>query len=230
MPHPRHAATAQSYHRCMKAALAAVLIVGGAIACASAHAQVFKCTAADGAVSFQDHACARGQRQQTIDVASRPPPGYVPPPVATVMASPAPTPPPVAAAPAPSAPLPPMYACVGAVNGKHYLTRSPPPPYLAPLGVMGYPPQSLSQAYGAPGGAGMSAPEGAPRPRIGGPPIATGMTEVEDFCLPATQAQVCRFVQKQYDENQHELNLAMPHEQPPLERRKHELAAQLTNC
>lgn len=123
-----------------------------------------------------------------------------------------------------------MYACVGAINGKQYLTRSPPPPYLAPLGVMGYPPQGLSQAYGAPGGAGMSAPEGAPKPRVGGPRIATGMTEVQDFCLPATHAQVCQFVQKEYDANHRKLRMAMPHEQPPYQQREQQLSAQLESC
>lgn len=122
-----------------------------------------------------------------------------------------------------------MYACVGAVNGKHYLTRSPPPPYLAPLGVMGYPPQSLSRAYGTRGGAGMSAPE-LSKPRIGGPRIATGMTEVQDYCLPATHAEVCRFVQGEYDDNAHKLRQAMRNEQPPYEQREKKLQDQLRNC
>lgn len=213
----------------MKFALVVMVIAAGTLGFCGARAQVFKCTAANGAVSFQDHACARGQRQTMIDVPSRAPPGYVPPPAATTSSPSA-----AASAPAPAyvpppSPLPVMYLCVGAVNGKHYLTRSPPPPYLAPLGVMGYPPQSLSQAYGSPGGAGMSAPE-LSRPRVGGPRIATGMTEVQDFCLPATQAQVCSYVQREYDENHRKLRMAMPHEQPPLERREQALTDQLRNC
>ena len=196
-----------------------------------ADAQVYRCTAASGSVSFQDHACAHGQRQKVIDVPSRAPPGYVPPPAASVASTAADTGtlPTTAYVPPPPVPLPVMYVCVGAVNGKQYLTRSPPPPYLAPLGVMGYPPQSLSQAYGAPGGAGMSAPE-LSRPRIGGSPAATGMTEVQDYCLPATQAQVCSYVQKEYDENHRKLRMAMPHEQPPLEQREQQLQDQLRNC
>ncbi len=122
-----------------------------------------------------------------------------------------------------------MYLCVGAVNGKHYLTHSPPPPYLAPLGVMGYPPQSLSRAYRTPATTGMSTPEFS-KPPIGGPRIAAGMTEVQDFCLPATRAQVCGYVQSEYDENHRKLRMAMPHEQPPLERREQELTDQLRNC
>lgn len=195
-----------------------------------AHAQVFECTAANGAVSYQDHACARGQKQKVLNLPSHAPPGYVPPAPAT---SPPPPdssglPPPQAYVP--PAPLPVMYACVGAVNGKHYLTRHPPPPYLAPLGVMGYPPQSLSQAYGAPGGAGASAPEIAPKPRIGGPSIAAGMIEVRDFCMPAPEAEVCAYVQREYDENDQKLRMAMPHEQPPYAKREQQLQDQLRNC
>lgn len=195
----------------------------------AAHAQVYRCVAGNGSVAYQDRPCAQGQRQKVMDVPSHAPPGYVPPPVATT------GPPPIASTlPAPvyvppSAPLPAMYACVGAVNGKHYLTRSPPPPYLAPLGVMGYPPQSLSQAYGSPGGAGMSAPE-LSRPRIGGPRIATGMTEVQDYCLPATHAEVCSFVQRESEDNAHKLHMAMRHEQPPLERKAKRLQDELRNC
>jgi hypothetical protein len=196
-----------------------------------AHAQVYQCTAANGDVSFQDRACERGQKQKLIDVPSHAPSGYVPPAPAS-SPWPASTPPPLPA-PAhvpPPPPLPAMYACVGAVNGRRYLTRHPPPPYLAPLGVMGYPPQTLSQAYGAPGGAGMSAPEGASKPRVGGPPIATGMAEVQDACAPASHAEVCGFVQREYDENHRELRMAMPHEQPPFERRERQLLDQLRNC
>lgn len=215
----------------MKSTLVAFVVMLGIVWCANARAQVYQCVAASGSVSYQDHACARGQKQTIIDVPSRAPPGYVPPAPTTVVAPEATAtelPPQDDVPPAPS-PLPTMYACVGAVNGKPYLTHSPPPPYLAPLGVMGYPPQSLSQAYGAPGGAGMSAPE-LSRPHVGGPRIATGMTEVQDYCLPATQDQVCSYVQREYDENHRKLRMAMPHEQPPLEQREQALQDQLRNC
>lgn len=208
-----------------------VVILGLALWCEGVRAQVYQCTTASGSVSYQDRACAAGQKQKIIDVPSHAPPGYVPPAPATAAAPevvPAASPPPAYVPPAPS-PLPVMYECVGAVNGKQYLTSSPPPPYLAPLGVMGYPPQSLSRAYGAPGGAGMSAPEFS-KPRVGGPRIAAGMTEVQDYCLPATQAQVCAYVQREYDANDRKLRMAMPHEQPPLEQREQALEDQLRNC
>jgi hypothetical protein len=215
----------------MKAAFAAGIFVCS-IGCAPAHAQVYQCTDANGGVSYQDRACASGQQQKVIDVPSHAPPGYLPPPAVTTampeaMGDPLPSPAPAPAPPPP--PLPGMYTCVGAVNGKQYLTRSPPPPYLAPLGVMGYPPLSLARAYGARGGAGVSAPE-LSKPRIGGPRIATGMAEVQDFCLPATHAQVCDYVQKEYDENHRALLRAMRSEQRPLRQREQQLQQQLQNC
>lgn len=211
----------------MKGALAAALAVACLVWGAPAWAQVYRCTAADGSVSFQDRACARGQKQKRIEVPLHAPPQGDLPPAPASPPQQAPLPASTYVAPPP---LPAMYACVGAVNGKHYLARQPPPAYLAPLGVMGYPPQSLAQAYGAPGGAGMSAPEGAPLPRAGGPPIATGMTEVQDACAPASRAQVCGYVQKEYDENHRDLRRAMPHEQPSLRAREQQLSAQLRNC
>jgi len=197
----------------------------------AAHAQVYRCTARSGRVAYQDHPCAPGLQQKMMNVPGRPPPGYVPPPppVASIAPPAARAPPVEPQAYLPPPPLPVLYACVGAVNGKQYLTRSPPPPYLAPLGVMGYPPQSLSQAYGSRGGAGVSAPE-LSRPRVGGSPAATGMTEVQDYCVPATHAQVCGFVQRQYDDNDRKLRMAMPHERPPYEQRERELQGQLRNC
>lgn len=210
----------------MKAAFATVVVALALAWCGVAHAQVYKCTAAGSATTFQDHACARGRHQEIIDVPAHAAAGYLPPAVATAAPPPnADTPSIVAVPPTPPEPLPVLYACVGAVNGKLYLARSPPPPYLAPLGVMGYPPQS----YGPSGGAGLSAPE-LSRPRVGGSPAATGMTEVQDACLPATRAEACRFVRKQRDQNQHRLNLAMPHERPPLERRERQLQDQWRNC
>ncbi|MGH8111161.1 MAG: DUF4124 domain-containing protein [Rhodanobacteraceae bacterium] len=218
----------------MRAVIATLLIVACIGWCACARAQVFKCTAPNGAVAFQDHACAASQRQEFIDVPSHAPPGYVPPPVATAPPPEMATPPSVAPPLPPPTPLPMMYACVGAVNGKHYLTRSPPAPYLAPLGMLGYPPLSLVQAYGSPGGAKVPVGRGPQGPSGNAPPatgiVGSGMMEVQDYCLPATRAEVCRFVQKEHDENQHKLNLAVPREQSPLEQRAQQLSAQLRNC
>lgn len=212
----------------MKGVWTVLLVTVGVCGGGSAYAQVYRCTAADGAVSFQDRVCATGQRQSLVDVPSHGPPGYVPPPVATAAppASAAALPPPYV----PPAALPVMYACVGAVNGKHYLTSAPPGPYLAPLGVMGYPPMSLSEAYGGLGAHHESPPALAPKVRTVGPSLAAGMTEVEDRCQPASRAEVCGVIAKQYADNQRELNFAMPSAAPPLRQRAQQLEDQLRNC
>jgi hypothetical protein len=56
------------------------------------------------------------------------------------------------------------------------------------------------------------------------------MAEVQDFCLPATRAQVCDYVQKEYDENHRALLRAMRSEQRPLRQREQQLQQQLQNC
>ncbi|HEX7348740.1 MAG TPA: hypothetical protein VF264_03705 [Rhodanobacteraceae bacterium] len=212
----------------MKRVLAGLAIFIGIGWCAMASAQVYKCSTGGGAPSFQDHPCAAGQRQAIVDVPSHGPPSAAPLPAASVSPPasavlPPPYQPPVAA-------LPLMYACVGAVNGKHYLTRSPPGPYLAPLGVMGYPPLSLSEAYGAFGARHESIPALAPKVRRTGPSLGSMLTEVQDRCRPATTAEVCGVVEKEAAANQHELNLAMPHEAVPLRARQQQLEAELRNC
>lgn len=212
----------------MRRAIAILAVLACTGWCTGAHAQVYRCVAAGGAVSFQDHACARGERQSIVDVPGRGP--DAPPPAGAASAPAVAAPAAVPAFVPPPAPLPALYACIGAVNGQRYLARSPPPPYLAPLGVMGYPPLPLSQAYGAEGATRMSPQALAPKVRVGGPSIAAGMTEVEDACAPASHAEVCGYVQREYDDNDRRLRLAMRHEQPPLEQRERELADQLRNC
>jgi hypothetical protein len=97
-----------------------VVILGFALWCEGVRAQVYQCTAANGSVSYQDHACTPAQKQKIIDVPSHAPPGYVPPAPATApeVAASSASPPPVYVPPAPS-PLPAMYECVGAVNGSN---------------------------------------------------------------------------------------------------------------
>lgn len=206
-------------------AIAVVLLCGGWSA--RALPQVYKCTSAKGAVAFQERACALGQRQAIVDVEAHASPGDAPPPSVTVA-------PPVAGAsselppaPTPPAPLPVMYECIGAVNGEQYLSAFVPRPYFAPVAMLGYPPQSLSQAYGPGHGVGMPVPVIPPR---GAARVATGMTQVRDACQPATREQVCRFVRRAYDENQRKLRMAMPSEAPPLEQRDRKLSGELQNC
>jgi hypothetical protein len=195
----------------------------------AAASTVFKCTAAHGGVSYQDHPCAPGQRQETVRLDDAAP---APPPVAT---APAPAPPPAAAAPPepppPPAPLPTLYSCVRATDGKSYLSgNGNPAPYQAPLGVLGAFQQSLSQVYGPDrGAAGMSAPE-ANRGRVSSALVANNYVWVQDRCRELGPAETCEALRDAYDENERKLQRAFDSQKPPLEARERELAAQLRGC
>lgn len=194
---------------------------------AAGAAQVYKCTAASGAVAYQDRLCPTGQKQTAVQLPNVP--VIAPVPVATAPAT-ATSAPPVAAANPPPAPLPIMYACTRYDGQRHYLSDTLPAPYAVPLGALGYPGQSLSRAYGGRDRLGMSAPEEARPPKLGGPLIANAYVEVQDDCHPATYDQVCGELRRRYEANHEKLRMAFPSEQPPLQAREDELNAQLQGC
>ncbi|KRF01943.1 hypothetical protein ASG87_10590 [Frateuria sp. Soil773] len=192
---------------------------------------VFKCQGADRRVIYQDHPCARDQRQQALQLPEAPLPA--PPPTAPA-AAPA-SPPPVAqAAPppaAPGAPLPLMYRCIRATDGKTYLSRQgDPAPYLAPLGMLGVIQRPLSQVYGPTHGrAGISAPE-ANHGRVTSDLVANNYVWVQDACDKLGPEETCRALRDAYEENARKLQRAFKSDRPPLQRRDDELRAQLQQC
>lgn len=191
--------------------------------------QIYRCTATDGAPSYQDHPCKASQRQSTLSLADAPissspqprPVAIAPATAATIVAS-APASPPVV--------LPTIYACTRYDGQRRYLSDTLPAPYAVPLGALGYPGQSLDRAYSPPGGLGMSAPEQARPPRVGGPLIAGAYVEVRDRCHPASRAQVCGALRSRYDANHEQLRMAFPSDKPPLQRREDTLNAQMKGC
>ncbi|WP_430387370.1 DUF4124 domain-containing protein [Dyella sp. 20L07] len=188
----------------------------------------YQCTSAAGKVSYQDHPCAAGQHQQTLqldDSAASPPPIPAPVPSAPT----APTPP--AAQPAePDEPLPTMYTCVRATDGKPYLSENGnPQPYLAPYGILGASQLPLSQVYGAPNSAGASAPE-LNRGRITPGLIANHYVWVQDQCRELSHGETCRALRDAYDDNAAKLRRAFNSDRPPLEQREAQLLAQLRQC
>lgn len=192
---------------------------------------VFKCTAADGAVTFQDKPCPAHQRQSTLELSDAPIATPAPAPVA-------PTPPPsagTASAPVAEAlppPLPTMYACTSYDGEKKYLSDTLPRPYPVPLGALGYPGQSLDSAYGGPNRIGLSAPEESRKPgRIArGPLIANAQVMVRDHCVPAPPSQVCDELRRRFDANHEKLRMAFPSEKAPYQQREDQLNAQLKGC
>ncbi len=203
-----------------------------ALACTprvAAAVTIYKCTTPDGAVTYQDKACPARQRQSKLELSNAP---IVTPTPAPVVTARAPTPTSsVAQAPAAPPPLPMMYACTTYDGEKKYLSDTLPVPYPVPLGALGYPGQSLDQAYGGRDRLGMSAPEEARRPTIGrGPLIANAQVMVQDPCVPAPRSQVCDELRRRFDANHAKLRMAFPSEKAPFQQREDALNAQLKGC
>lgn len=188
----------------------------------------YQCIAANGRVAYQDKPCAAGQRQQTLQLDDSQPLVSPPPaPAPDTVAPQAPPPPPPVA---PEEPLPVMYACVRATDRTTYLSENGyPEPYQVPYGIVGGGGLSLSQAYGPPGGAGVSAPE-LNRGRITPGLIARNFVWVQDQCHELTHGETCHALRNAYDENETKLRRAFKSDRPPLEQREATLLAQLRHC
>ena len=205
-----------------------LLVVTGGPATAGT---VYKCSGTGGQVTYQDAPCAKTQQQQTLQLSND---SSAPLPSTSAASAPASTTPMDERTPAPpvvpSAPLIQLYQCMHAVDGKVYISSNGhPQPFLAPLGMLGALPTSLSQAYGQPGGAGISAPE-ANHGRVGAGLVASNYVWVQDQCRPLSVPEICHELRDEYEQNASKLQRAFQSDQPPLQRRDSELQAQLTNC
>jgi hypothetical protein len=208
--------------------LAAMLALSSATAAAE---DVYKCTNAQGDVAYQDRPCPANAQEAQLHLPDAPPPAPAPP----VAAEPAlESAPPQSAQPLqPRAPLPALFVCQNAEDGSIYVSENGAPLVrYVPLGTLGFPGKSLGQAYGPGAGSGISAP-GVNKIPISTAPrdaIATQLTAVQDACAPASPAQTCSYLHKQYDEVEHKLKRAFKDERAVLEPRERELNAQLDNC
>lgn len=188
----------------------------------------YQCTAANGKVVYQDKPCAVGQHQQTLQLDDSQPLVVPPAPAPEEPPADAPASPPPP--PAPVAPPPVMYACVRATDRTTYLSENGnPEPYQVPYGIMGGSGLSLAQAYGAPGGAGASAPE-LNRGRVSRGLVGNYFVWVQDQCHELTHAETCHALRDAYDENATKLRRAFKSDRPPLEEREATLLAQLRSC
>lgn len=210
-------------------ATARLLLILGALATALpvAAETAYKCTGADGRVTYQDAPCPAHARQQTIILADPGSAAPAPQAPAPAQATPPPDAPPTAAAPA--APLPALYRCQKATDGSSYVSgNGRPAPYAVPFGMLGALSQPLGSVYGT-GGAGASAPE-LNRGRVTAGLVASNYVWVRDVCRPMDVQETCEALQQQYDDNEHKLRQAFKSEQAPFARREAELEAQLANC
>lgn len=195
-------------------------------------ADVYKCIDAQGNVAFQDRPCPQDSKQTLVWLPVAPPA-----PAQSTAAAPAPPPPNTSPSPPapiarPPTPLPPLWICRNAEDRSTYFSRNGSPPVrYVPLGVLGYPGQSLAQAYG-PGGIGVSAPELRQIP-IGTSPrdaIAGGYTPLQDECMRASREQTCGWLQRQYDDVTHKLHNAFKDQRAILQPQADELESQLNGC
>jgi hypothetical protein len=201
------------------------LICGHALA-----GTAYQCTATNGKVTYQDKPCSGNQRQQVLQLDDSTPLVSPPPPPPPVTTEAVPEPPPPAEAVSPAVPLPVMYACVRATDGKTYLSENgQPEPYQVPFGILGAGSLPLSQVYGPPNSAGASAPE-LNRGRVSPNLVGNYFVWVQDQCHELTPSETCHALRDAYDENATKLRRAFKSDQPPLEKREHELLAQLQNC
>lgn len=190
----------------------------------------YKCTAANGAVVYQDTTCAKGQRQEQLDLPQDLGPAPAAPTSSADPGTPTTAQPVTPRSPAPAAPLPAMFVCMKATDGKSYLSENgDPQPYLVPFGILGAAPQPLSQVYGPGGGGGASAPElnrGKTHPNL----VGNNFVWVQDQCRPMSYSETCSALRDAYDDVENKLRRAFKSDQPPLEKREAQLLGQLKSC
>jgi hypothetical protein len=207
----------------------ALLLLLAVTSTPAAAGTVYKCSGTDGRVIYQDTPCAKTQRQQTLQL---PDDTTAPSPPASATARPD-SPPPVATPSPPSTPgVPPvqLYQCRHAVDGSLYVSRNGrPPPFRAPLGMLGALSTPLGEVYGSPNHAGISAPE-ANRGRVGAGLVANNYVWVQDQCRPLSVPEICSELRDEQEQNARKLQRAFKSDRPPLQRRDDELQAQLARC
>jgi hypothetical protein len=191
---------------------------------------VYKCMTG-GQTIYQQMPCAKGQRQETLQLEdSAPASGQVAPmPDAPRRDDAASDPPPPQSQPLP--PPPPMFGCIRATDGKPYTSADGnPQPYLAPLGVLGVASGSLSDTYGNPNSAVASAPElNRGKGNVGA--IATSnYVWVQDACRELSPAETCQALRSEAEATQRQIRNAFKIDRAPLDAKDARLRSQLQSC
>lgn len=202
-------------------------------------AEVYKCTSAAGAITFQDHSCAQGEQEAQVHIVP-PPPESAEAPVPDAAAA-APAADAAPQAPPPASPTstvatrapPPMWRCTRPEDGKQYMSRSGTSEVrMVPAGVLGMPGKSLNDAYGKNGGAGISAPGVRPIPvdKSAQAAPASDYVAVQDLCEPAPAEEVCTYLMDEYERIHTKLRRAFKDEQAVLEPQLADIQQQLDGC
>lgn len=190
----------------------------------------YRCTGANGSVSFQDKPCAGGQQSQSFEYerAAEPQPAEIQPAPAAAPVEPAAAKPAISATPPPRPPPPILFRCVRADNEKVYFSESgQTQPYQVPAGIVGLPGSRLGDQVRG------SAPE-SNRPGVIAPgtaaDIANAFVTVQDRCEQLTPAEACRGLRSQLETNLDKQRTAEKDERPGLKVEATTLVDKLAGC
>ena len=212
----------------MRGILCLILLATGV--CTEA-ADVYRCTAHDGSVGFQDRPCADNQTQHTLKLADDPPPPVAPADPVTIddatAANPA-----VVVAPMPAYPPPDFFLCTR-YDGSRYLSEDGIGSRSAvPYGMLAGSGRSLADAYGGKDGIGVSAPGLRPVPSIpaGHMPLAGAYVWIDDECHHAAPGEACAYLREQFDQVSRKLKRAFSDTAPQLRQEQASLRERLRGC
>lgn len=211
-------------HRC----LSCLAFVLGMLPFGAGANDVYKCTAADGTVGFQDHPCVAAAREERIHFVE-----YATPPAAPAPADePAPdaTPAPAAPAPASARAAPPTGFLCTRFDGSRYLSDSG-------IGATNWVPyeavqpnRDLASTYGGRNGAGVSAPGMSEPPHTTWAHAGSTYVRVDDECRRAAPDEICAFLQKELDELRGQLRRSFSDTEAALKQRRHDLQERMRGC
>jgi hypothetical protein len=192
---------------------------------------VYKCTDAKGAVSFQDRPCVANARQQTVTMPDPPPP---PPPPAAPPAVPREEP--LAQIepqePVPTTPPPQFYLCTRYDGTRYISDTGEGGSALVPLGVLGVPGRSLSDAYSPQNSIGVSAPGLRQIPHVParGVPFGGMSTWVDDECHDASPQEACTYLRNALKDVRYKLTKAFSDTTPELKRQEADILERMRGC
>ncbi len=190
---------------------------------------VYKCVGAKGAVSFQDRPCAPASQQETITMPDPPPPPS--PPVEPIAEAP-PRMEQVEPPPAPLAPPPSFFLCTRYDGTRYISDTGEPGSSLVPLGVLGVPGRSLSDAYSPQNSIGVSAPGLRQIPHVPARSVPFGGTStwIDDECHEASPREACTYLQNALKDIRYKLTKAFSDTTPELKRQEADILERMRGC
>lgn len=206
--------------------LALILLLATPAASAT---EAFKCTAADGSISFQDRPCGDSTRERQFRL-----PEYAPPPAAMDDASIDATPPPAenpvpSASAAPREPPPSFFLCTR-YDGSRYLNDTGiGSSRWVPLDLI-HSNRDLASAYGGPNGIGVSAPGLGEPPHVASAFGGISYVRWDDQCHHAAPQEACAWLRDELDRVRGQLRRAFSDTEAQLKQQERELRERRRGC